>query len=271
MYSINAQLQCVVLLLSFQNIVSFVCSFASQVASTANICKPNPTMEISAFDSNQATNFAKSLKNAPNQKIRVRNHPISLFMSSTSSSETNDNSTSSSSSNGTSKNNGILAQRCLYRFSPPNIQQQGQKSETSTHSTPSPFFFAIEERQCYTIQDDRSLDPLGNRSFIFRGGDTSKESRRHIRHSKRNFANDSFSAYDGDRDSDAHPASLDINGGTIEIGPALYSIQGLEEGNANNENDVLKGMDLWDNYYAMALYCMHNPQFIVGEGIGVGR
>ncbi len=75
----------------------------------------------------------------------------------------------------------IVVIRHLYRFSPthPSVETK----------------YAIEERQYFAVGQDRSLEPFGDKSIIFRGNE-----------------------------------SFDQNGGVAKVGSALYTLQGLKDG-----------------------------------------
>ncbi len=75
----------------------------------------------------------------------------------------------------------VVVIRHLYRFSPTQMSVENK--------------YAIEERQYFTVGQDRSLEPLGDKSIIFRGNE-----------------------------------SFDENGGVASVGPALYTLQGLKDG-----------------------------------------
>lgn len=126
----------------------------------------------------------------------------------------------------------VVAQRYIYRLSPTK----------SSVTTP----YSIEERQYYSVAEDRSLEPFGERCFILRGGE--------------------------DHDDGIEPPeeSFKKNGMPriyTKIGPALQTIKDLKE----DEDDIDGlGGTVWESSYVMALYCMENPDIIKGKGLEVG-
>jgi len=137
----------------------------------------------------------------------------------------------SSSSTGSDLTGKVVAQRFVYRLSP-------TKSSVYTPYT-------IEERQYFSVGEDRSLEPFGDKCYIIRGPE-----------------ND-------DTDVEPPPESLKKNGQPrvySRIGPSLYKIKNIAE---EDEGDNL-GSSVWDSSHAMALYCMANPDIIKGKGLEVG-
>jgi len=127
----------------------------------------------------------------------------------------------------------VVAQRYIYRISP-------TKSDIS-----SPY--AIEERQYYSVADDRSLEPFGDKHFIFR---------------------------DWEAKDDIPPPeeTLKMNGSPrmySKIGKALYTVKDLKEDDPGDDGDI--GGSVWDSSFALALYCMAHPEIIRGKGIEIGR
>ena len=126
----------------------------------------------------------------------------------------------------------VVTERYLYRFSPTK----------SAIQTP----YAIEERQNYAVLDDKSLEPLGDKSIIFRGSGSKND------------------GAETENPSD-HDSSSDIDVYT-KIGPALYAVEGLR---SQQEKDPDGHKD--SSNYVMALYCMEHPEVFQGRGLEVGR
>lgn len=125
----------------------------------------------------------------------------------------------------------VVAQRFLYRFSPTR----------SSVTTP----YTIEERQYYSVGEDRSLEPFGDKCFILRG------------------------AEDNGPDVQPPPETLKKNGQPrvyTHLGPSLYKIDNVAE---EDEEENL-GSSVWESSHAMILYCMANPEIIKGRGLEVG-
>ncbi len=118
----------------------------------------------------------------------------------------------------------VVTERYLYRFSPTDSDIQ------------SPY--AIEERQYYAVAADKSLEPLGDKSIIFRGGERNESGNR-------------------------NPSEDGKPGVYTQIGPALYALEGLKE---QEDPDGLED----SSSYAIALYCMEHPKIIRGRGLEVG-
>ncbi len=126
----------------------------------------------------------------------------------------------------------VVAQRFVYRLSPTK----------SSVTTP----FTIEERQYFSVGEDRSLEPFGDKCFIIRGPE------------------------DTDVDVEPPPETLKKNGQPrvyTRIGPSLRKIDNIVE---EDEEESLLGSSVWDSTHAMILYCMANPDFIKGKGLEVG-
>ena len=97
--------------------------------------------------------------------------------------------------------------------------------------------FTIEERKYYSVNKNGSLQPLDRKSFIFRGPPREPEG----------------------NDTSRHCA---------KVGPALFTVDGL-----NGMYKEEKGRSFDSSHYssfAMALYCMENPEIIRGRGLQVG-
>jgi hypothetical protein len=124
----------------------------------------------------------------------------------------------------------VMIQRYLYRFSPTK----------STIQTP----YTIEERQNHIVgEDGYSLEPIGDKSIIFRGGGASSS-----------------------------PNEDDFDGNFAKIDPALYAVEGLKgENDVDNNTGFGNDSELEWSHYAMALYCMEHPEFFKGRGLEVGR
>ena len=127
----------------------------------------------------------------------------------------------------------IVAQRYIYRFS----------LEKSAVSSP----YAIEERQYYSVAEDRSLEPFGSKHFIFRDWEA--------------------------KDDIPPPEETLKKNGTprmyTRIGKALYTVKDLNEDDPGDDGDI--GGSVWDSSFALALYCMAHPEVIRGKGIEIGR
>ena len=101
-------------------------------------------------------------------------------------------------------------------------------------------YHSIEERQYYTVAEDRSLKTVGEKRIIFRG--------------------------DNSKNHNAKPCFLEEGQYRVKIDPALYTFKGLKgEGTTNNETSV------WQNSFAISLYCMEHPETITGELLELGR
>lgn len=111
----------------------------------------------------------------------------------------------------------IVTERYLHRFSP----------SKSTLLSP----YSIEERQKYSIADDKTLAPIGDKQLIFRGRVIKEDT--------------------------VDPDSV---GGFLGIGPVLHTIEGLQ----------MESSD-WMSKYAMSIFCMKYADFISGKGLEVGR
>lgn len=133
----------------------------------------------------------------------------------------------------------VVAQRFIYRLSP-------TKSSVYTPYT-------IEERQYYSVGDDRSLEPFGDKCFIIRGPENANDN---------NNDNDDIVI-------EPPEETIKKNGQPrvyTRIGPSLYQMKNVAE---ENEDEML-GSSVWDSSHAMILYCLANPEFIKGRGLEVG-
>lgn len=140
---------------------------------------------------------------------------------------------SSASNPGSDLSGKVVAQRFLYRLSP-------TKSSVTTPYT-------IEERQYFSVGEDRSLEPFGDKCFILRGPENTSTQ----------------------VDAEAPPETLKKNGQPrmyTRIGPSLYKIDNVAE----EEEEESLGSSLWESSHAMILYCMANPEYIKGKGLEVG-
>ncbi len=207
----------VFIVICFQNIITVIQSFASNVISTV----PTTTTAPPAVRKEIGNAITKSAY----QMHKVKNH-FPLFMSSSTGSTNTHIETKE-------KGNGVLTQRCLYRIS----LRKGQRStRRSGKFSPS---FTIEEQRCYSILNDKTLKSIGGRSLIFRG--------------------------EADQ---AHHQRSNESDRSVEVGPALHVIQGLQDISSGGNVDE---SSIWESNYAMALYCMHHPELISGRGIEVER
>ena len=136
-----------------------------------------------------------------------------------------------SSNSGSNLTGKVVAQRFIYRLSP-------LKSPVTSPYT-------VEERQYFTVGEDRSLEPFGDKCFILRGPE-------------------------GDNtDVEPPPETLKKNGQPRVytcIGPCLYKVDNIAE----EDEDENLGSSVWDSSHAMILYCMANPEFMKGRGMEVG-
>jgi hypothetical protein len=151
----------------------------------------------------------------------------------------------------------IVTERYLYRlsFSPTESAIQ------------SPYSYTIEERQSYTVAKDQSLQPLGEKSILFRGAGSTRTRTRST------TQNETKTNY----------VDVDANVYTM-MGPALYAVEGLKlqqqqqqkkndkDKEKDKKNDKDKGghEDDCSSSYVMALYCMEHPEMIQGRGLEVG-
>ena len=139
--------------------------------------------------------------------------------------------TMSSSSGSADFSGKVVAQRFVYRLSPTK----------SSFTTP----YTIEERQYYSVGEDRSLEPFGDKCFILRGPEYT------------------------DVEIEPPPETLKKNGQPrvyTRIGPSLYQMNNVAE----EEEDESLGSSVWDSSHAMILYCMAHPDLIRGKGLEVG-
>lgn len=126
----------------------------------------------------------------------------------------------------------VVAQRFVYRLSPTK----------SSVTTP----YSIEERQYYSVGEDQSLEPFGDKCFIIRGPENNNVN------------------------VEPPPESFKKNGQPriyTRIGPSLFKVNNVME---EDEEESLLGSSVWDSTHAMILYCMANPDFIKGRGLEVG-
>jgi len=100
--------------------------------------------------------------------------------------------------------------------------------------------FAIEERQCFQVMEDQNMKRIGEKSIIIRGFDAVEESAESI------------------TKSDDESRKL------ISVGPPLYSANGLDD------MSFAATGSMQESDYAIALYCMANPDIIQGEGMQLG-
>lgn len=127
----------------------------------------------------------------------------------------------------------VVAQRYIYRFSP-------SKSPLTSR-------FTLEERQYYTVAQDRSLEAFGDKCFIFRDAEAQDDG---INPPEESFKKNGMPRV------------------YTRLGKALFTVNNLKE-----EDDEEEGVggSVWESSYAMALYCMENPDILTGKGIEVGR
>ena len=125
----------------------------------------------------------------------------------------------------------VIVGRSLFRFS---------HAESSIPSVQTPY--TIEERQYFSVGPANSLQPITDRTVVFR---------------------------QRERDGDVQVQESESNNGiphvTNKIGPALFTIAGLKD---EGSIDGMVGCE-WDSRYAMALYCMEHTEIINGEGLEV--
>lgn len=126
----------------------------------------------------------------------------------------------------------VVAQRYIYRFSP-------SKSPVTTP-------YSLEERQYYTVAEDRSLEPFGDKCFIFRDGEAK---------------DDGVNPPEGSLKKNGMPRVY------TRIGKALYTVNNLQE----EEEEEGIGGSVWESSYVMALYCMEHPEMLTGKCMEVGR
>ncbi len=125
----------------------------------------------------------------------------------------------------------VVAQRFVYRFSPTK----------SSITTP----YTIEERQYYSVDEDRSLEPFGDKCFILRGPESKIE------------------------EGVEPPEGTKKNGEPrvyTRLGPSLFQMNNVAE----EEEEETLGSSVWDSTHAMVLYCMANPEIVKGRGLEVG-
>ena len=116
----------------------------------------------------------------------------------------------------------VMTTRYLHRFSPTKSPVQSS--------------YTIEERQKFYVGKKNKLEPIGDRSVIFRGGVGGKD--------------------------ETNPLSNGSGSSVISIGPALYNVEGLQAGDGDSS---------WESTYAMALYCMKYPEIFEGKGLELKR
>lgn len=143
----------------------------------------------------------------------------------------------------------VLAQRSVYRLSPlknkPSIQIP----------------YTIEERLYYYISEDKTIQPLGKRSVIFRGGDMQQQEE---------YAVDSHWSWSIEGVYTKHNSVKEkVNNRRVHtrIGQALYVIDDLID---EEESTGRMGRSIWDKYYIMALYCVQHPDVVSGTGLEIG-
>jgi len=136
----------------------------------------------------------------------------------------------------------VVAQRFVYRLSP------------TKSSVTCPNNYSIEERQYFTVGEDRSLEPFGDKCFIIR---------------------DNPEKYYKNNEVEPPPETLKKNGQPrvyTRIGPSLYKMDNVAEVDEDDEEngEYALGSSVWDSSHAMVLYCLANPEFIKGRGLEVG-
>jgi hypothetical protein len=119
----------------------------------------------------------------------------------------------------------VVTKRFLHRFSP-------SKSDIQ-----SPY--AIEERQKFSVAEDMSLEPFGDKTVIIRGGVLKPD--------------------------EVDPTVASPSHGFIGIGPSMYTVEGLQIDSTELNNPG------WTSSYVMALYCTNYPKLISGKGLNVER
>lgn len=125
----------------------------------------------------------------------------------------------------------VVAQRFLYYLSP------------TQSSIKSPY--ALEQRQYYSVQEDNSLEPVGDRCFFLRG--------------------------DAAVNPPVDPPEESVNKQGMlrrytKLGSSLYKLHNVAEDNDDEE----LGSTLWDSTYALILQCMAQPEIIKGNGLELG-
>lgn len=117
----------------------------------------------------------------------------------------------------------LFAQRRIYRYSPAELTVRT--------------IYTIEERQYYSVSKNRSLQPFGGKTIIYRG--------KYV-----------------EENGSSNESSSEKKNSDIKLGPVVYSVKGLKD-----DDQCQKG----DSIYAMALYCMEHPEILSGKGLEVGR
>ena len=125
----------------------------------------------------------------------------------------------------------VIVDRSLFRFS---------HAESSTPSVQTPY--TIEERQYFSVGPANSLQPITDRTVVFRQRER-----------------------DGDVQVQESKSANGTSCVTNKVGPALFTISGLKD---EGSIDGMVGCE-WDSRYAMALYCMEHTELIQGEGLEV--
>jgi len=136
----------------------------------------------------------------------------------------------------------LVAQRHIYRLSPT------RSSVTAPYS--------IEERQYFSISEDQTLEPYGDKRFYIRDD------------------------YEDDNDNErpfSPPEARKKSGEPrmyTRIGQSLYKME--YSGVDDEEEDDELGLTVWNSSFAMTLYCMANPSLVqgnvleLGSGVGIG-
>lgn len=167
--------------------------------------------QLSWIDSFSLVKNAPSAFNRGTKLNNIRQGDTSLFMTSQNTGDQNELTPGT-----------VLTKRYLHRFSP------------TDSAICSPYF--IEERQDFSVLEDKSLLALGEKYLIIRGGVTEESQ---VVSSNGQYA--------------------------TSFGPALYTVEGLKI----DSNDFLP--QPWGSSYAMALFCMDHPGIMTGSGLEVGR
>jgi uncharacterized protein YodC (DUF2158 family) len=125
----------------------------------------------------------------------------------------------------------VIVGRSLFRFS---------HAESSIPSVQTPY--TIEERQYFSVGPANSLQPITDRTVVFRQRER-----------------------DGDVQVQESKSANGTSRVTNKVGPALFTISGLKD---EGSIDGMVGCE-WDSRYAMALYCMEHTELIQGEDLEV--
>jgi hypothetical protein len=150
----------------------------------------------------------------------------------------------------------VLAQRSIYRLA-------HLVRNKSTIQEP----YSIEERQYFIISEDSTLEPLGKRSVILRGGGDDEHQGKYTVNSHWSWRTEEEEEDNENRNGIEEKAKrARVH---TRIGPVLYTIDDLIDEEGSNTGGM--GGSIWDKYYVMALYCIQHPDIISGTGLEIGR